>query len=163
MSANIYAGSTGVSLAMVAAAKGCRCHIAMPDDAALEKSQLLSALGAQVQRVRPVSITHPGHFVNVAKRVGGTPLAFHLECCYTMGRASQVTYPVKLSTAKHIFGQRICSGSLHLGIVRVLGSTVLHKTSQVSMDLHTTTKWHEFGVHTGSRFGARHVGLCGPV
>ena len=58
---------------MVAAAYGCRCHIAMPDDAALEKSQLLSALGAQVQRVRPVSITHPGHFVNVARRVGTIP------------------------------------------------------------------------------------------
>ena len=26
----------------------CRCHIAMPDDAAAEKSQLLQALGAQV-------------------------------------------------------------------------------------------------------------------
>ena len=70
----LSAGSTGVSLAMVAAAYGCRCHIAMPDDAALEKSQLLSTLGAQVQRVRPVSITHPGHFVNVARRVGSTLL-----------------------------------------------------------------------------------------
>ena len=63
------AGSTGVSLAMVAAAEGVRCHIAMPDDAALEKSQLLAALGANVQRVRPVSISHPEHFVNVARKV----------------------------------------------------------------------------------------------
>ena len=39
-------GSTGVSLAMVAAARGVRCFVAMPDDAAVEKSQLLSALGA---------------------------------------------------------------------------------------------------------------------
>ena len=62
-------GSTGVSLAMVAAAAGCRCSIVMPDDAAIEKSQLLSALGAKVERVRPVSITHPGHFVNVARKV----------------------------------------------------------------------------------------------
>ena len=54
---------------MVAAAAGCRCSIVMPDDAAIEKSQLLSALGARVERVRPVSITHPGHFVNVARRV----------------------------------------------------------------------------------------------
>lgn len=62
------AGSTGVSLAMLAAAHGCRCHIAMPDDAAAEKSVLLGALGAQVQRLRPVSIAHPDHFVNVARR-----------------------------------------------------------------------------------------------
>ncbi len=38
-------GSTGVSLAMVAAARGLRCFIAMPDDAAVEKSQMLEALG----------------------------------------------------------------------------------------------------------------------
>ncbi|BDA42261.1 Cysteine synthase 2 [Coccomyxa sp. Obi] len=62
------AGSTGVSLAMVAAGRGCRCRISMPDDAAEEKAQLLRALGADVRRVRPVSITHPDHFVNVARR-----------------------------------------------------------------------------------------------
>lgn len=42
--------------------------MALPDDAAIEKSQMLEALGAQVERVRPVAITHPGHFVNVARR-----------------------------------------------------------------------------------------------
>jgi hypothetical protein len=42
--------------------------VALPDDAAIEKSQMLEALGAQVERVRPVAITHPGHFVNVARR-----------------------------------------------------------------------------------------------
>ncbi|KAI3433760.1 hypothetical protein D9Q98_003567 [Chlorella vulgaris] len=61
-------GSTGVSLAMCAAAYGCRVFIAMPDDAAIEKAQMLQALGAEVQRCRPVSITHPDHFVNVARR-----------------------------------------------------------------------------------------------
>ena len=43
-------GSTGISLAMVAAARGVRCFVAMPDDAAKEKSQLLTALG-EVLRV----------------------------------------------------------------------------------------------------------------
>ncbi|KAK9853872.1 hypothetical protein WJX84_007311 [Apatococcus fuscideae] len=62
------AGSTGISLAMVAKAYGCRCFIALPDDAAAEKAQLLTALGAEIQRVRPVSISHPDHFVNVARR-----------------------------------------------------------------------------------------------
>eukprot|EP00803_Ostreobium_quekettii_P000823 evm.model.scf_36.1 EVM.evm.TU.scf_36.1 scf_36:867-4320(-) len=38
-------GSTGVSLAMVARAVGCSCRIAMPDDAAVEKVQMLEALG----------------------------------------------------------------------------------------------------------------------
>ena len=35
----------GVSLAMLAHAYGCRCHIAMPDDAAEEKGRMLEALG----------------------------------------------------------------------------------------------------------------------
>ena len=35
----------GISLAMVAKAYGCRCFIALPDDAAAEKAQLLTALG----------------------------------------------------------------------------------------------------------------------
>lgn len=61
-------GSTGVSLAMVAAAFHCRCFIAMPDDAAIEKAIMLEALGAEVRRLRPVSIAHPEHFVNVARR-----------------------------------------------------------------------------------------------
>ena len=39
------AGSTGISLSLVARALGCRCFIAMPDDAAIEKAQTLQALG----------------------------------------------------------------------------------------------------------------------
>lgn len=62
------AGSTGVSLAMVSAALGCKAHVVLPDDAAIEKAQLLSAYGATVERVRPVSISHRDHFVNIARR-----------------------------------------------------------------------------------------------
>ena len=69
------AGSTGVSLAMVAGALGCRAYLALPDDAALEKSQMMAAYGAEVERVRPVSITNRGHFVNVARRKAETETA----------------------------------------------------------------------------------------
>ncbi|ONL95101.1 Pyridoxal-5'-phosphate-dependent enzyme family protein [Zea mays] len=62
------AGSTAISLATVAPAYGCRCHVVIPDDAAIEKSQIIEALGATVERVRPVSITHRDHFVNIARR-----------------------------------------------------------------------------------------------
>ena len=47
----------------------------MPDDAAEEKSVTIAALGASVQRVRPVSITHPDHFVNVARRAAASAVA----------------------------------------------------------------------------------------
>ena len=47
----------------------------MPDDAAEEKAVTIAALGASVQRVRPVSITHPDHFVNVARRAAASAVA----------------------------------------------------------------------------------------
>ncbi|KAF9610886.1 hypothetical protein IFM89_025420 [Coptis chinensis] len=62
------AGSTAISLATVAPAYGCKCHVVIPDDVAMEKSQILEALGATVERVRPVSIAHKDHYVNVARR-----------------------------------------------------------------------------------------------
>ncbi|KAF3453316.1 hypothetical protein FNV43_RR03756 [Rhamnella rubrinervis] len=62
------AGSTAISLATVAPAYGCKCHVVIPDDVAIEKSQILEALGATVERVRPVSIIHRDHYVNIAKR-----------------------------------------------------------------------------------------------
>lgn len=61
-------GSTGISLATLARAMGYRAHICMPDDQALEKSDLLHHLGATVERVTVAPITSPDHFVNLARR-----------------------------------------------------------------------------------------------
>lgn len=61
-------GSTGISLATLARARGYRAHICMPNDQATEKSTLLHHLGATVERVSPAPITSPDHFVNLARR-----------------------------------------------------------------------------------------------
>ncbi|KAI8624119.1 cysteine synthase-like protein [Xylariaceae sp. FL1651] len=61
-------GSTGISLAALARAKGYRAHICMPDDQSLEKSDLLHHLGATVERVPVAPITSPSHFVNLARQ-----------------------------------------------------------------------------------------------
>jgi cysteine synthase len=61
-------GSTGISLAALARARGYRAHICMPDDQAREKSDLLLRLGAEVERVAVAPITSPDHFVNLARR-----------------------------------------------------------------------------------------------
>ncbi|KYK54654.1 hypothetical protein DCS_06614 [Drechmeria coniospora] len=61
-------GSTGISLATLARAKGYKAHICMPDDQALEKSELLHHLGATVERVAVAPITSPDHYVNLARR-----------------------------------------------------------------------------------------------
>lgn len=62
------AGSTGISLALLARAKGYKINIYMSDDMALEKSQLLETLGAKVLRVPVVSIVNNNHFCKVAER-----------------------------------------------------------------------------------------------
>ncbi|CDH53002.1 cysteine synthase 2 [Lichtheimia corymbifera JMRC:FSU:9682] len=61
-------GSTGISIAMIARARGYRAWIVMPDDQAQEKYQLLEKLGATVEKVRPVSIIDKNQFVNLARR-----------------------------------------------------------------------------------------------
>ncbi|KAJ1839630.1 Cysteine synthase 2, partial [Coemansia sp. RSA 2708] len=61
-------GSTGISLSMVARAKGYLCHIVMPNDQAIEKAQLLERHGATVERVAPCSIVDRNNFVNIARR-----------------------------------------------------------------------------------------------
>lgn len=61
-------GSTGISLTLIAKAKGYNAHIFMPDDVAKEKSKLLETLGATVEKVKPCSIIDPNHFVNLARK-----------------------------------------------------------------------------------------------
>ena len=73
------AGSTGVSLAMVASVLRLNCHVVMPDDAATGEIAQVLAYGATVERVRPVSITHADHFVNVAKRRAEEKVTNNLE------------------------------------------------------------------------------------
>lgn len=62
------AGSTGISLALLCRARGYRCVIYMPDDIAMEKEIMLTALGAEVRRVPAVAIVNSQHFVRQAER-----------------------------------------------------------------------------------------------
>ncbi|KAJ6538857.1 PALP-domain-containing protein [Mycena vulgaris] len=61
-------GSTGISLAMVAHARGYDVTIITPDDMASEKLHALRSLGADVEQVRPASIIDKKQFVNIAKQ-----------------------------------------------------------------------------------------------
>ena len=61
-------GSTGISLSLIAAATGCQCDITMPDDQAVEKSNLMTLFGANVERVRPAAISNDRHYSRIAER-----------------------------------------------------------------------------------------------
>ncbi|PPQ95342.1 hypothetical protein CVT26_008187 [Gymnopilus dilepis] len=60
-------GSTGISIATIARARGYDATIIMPDDVAEEKVKALLALGAEVVRVRPASIVDKKQYVNLAR------------------------------------------------------------------------------------------------
>jgi cysteine synthase A len=60
-------GSTGISLATLARARGYKAYICMPNDQSTEKADLLHHLGATVERVSPAPITSTEHFVNLAR------------------------------------------------------------------------------------------------
>ena len=64
------AGSTGISLSLVAKAKGMNCHVFVPNDQAKEKTDMLEKFGAKVERVPPVPFVDPLHFCNRAKKCG---------------------------------------------------------------------------------------------
>jgi cystathionine beta-synthase len=72
-------GNTGAALAMVAAVKGYRCIITMPDKMSEEKRNLMKALGAEVI-VTPTEVPadSPKSYYSVARRIAAeTPNAWY--------------------------------------------------------------------------------------
>lgn len=63
------AGNTGIGLATLAAERGYRVIVTMPDNQAAEKYQMLEALGAEVRAVPPCPFKDDNHFYHRAKRL----------------------------------------------------------------------------------------------
>ena len=63
------AGNTGIGLAMVGNALGCRTVITIPLTQAQEKKDALRLLGAELHEVPAVPFKDPGHYVHVAARL----------------------------------------------------------------------------------------------
>ena len=63
-------GNTGIGLAMVAAVKGYRCIICMPEKMSKEKSDVMKALGTEVIRTpNECGHDHPDSYIGVANRL----------------------------------------------------------------------------------------------
>ena len=74
------AGNTGLGLALVAAQKGYRLIIVMPDKMSQEKVFHLKALGAEVRMTRSdVGKGHPEYYQDYAERIAGEIGAFYVN------------------------------------------------------------------------------------
>ena len=63
------AGNTGIGLAMIGNALGCRTVIVMPDTQSAEKVQTLAAYGAEIRQIPAVPFRDERHFVHESRRV----------------------------------------------------------------------------------------------
>lgn len=63
------AGNTGIGLATIAAQRGYKCVIVMPDNQAPEKYEILEALGVELHRVAACPFSNENHFYHTAKRM----------------------------------------------------------------------------------------------
>lgn len=70
------AGNTGIGLATIAAQKGYKCLIVMPNNQAAEKYQTLNALGVELVTVPPCPFADPNHFYHTARRLAEERGAF---------------------------------------------------------------------------------------
>jgi cystathionine beta-synthase len=74
------AGNTGLALALVAAQKGYRLTIVVPDKMAQEKIFHLKALGAEVRLTRSdVGKGHPDYYQDMARRIADETGAFYVN------------------------------------------------------------------------------------
>lgn len=63
------AGNTGIGLATLAAQRGYKCIIVMPNNQSKEKYETLAALGAEVVSVAPCPFANENHFYHQAKKI----------------------------------------------------------------------------------------------
>lgn len=70
------AGNTGIGLATLAAERGYKTIIFMPDNQAQEKFQMLEALGAEIHAVKPCPFANDAHFYHQARAYGERTDAF---------------------------------------------------------------------------------------
>lgn len=130
-------GNTGAAIAMLAAVKGYRVILTMPDKVSLEKQNALRAYGAEIV-VTPTAATpdSPEHYVNVAKRIANeTPNSFRLDQ-YDNPKNPEAHYastaPEIWQQAKHKIDIFVASGSTG-GTVSGVGRFLKEKNPSIKV------------------------------
>jgi cysteine synthase A len=118
-------GNTGISLAMIAAGRGYRCLLVMPEDMSMERRYLLKAYGAEivltpadkamtgaVERARELLASTPGSFMPSQFDNPNNPLAHEL------GTGQELIEQLGGSIAAFVTG--VGTGGTFTGVGRVL-------------------------------------------
>lgn len=94
-------GNTGIGLALISAERGYRLVITIPEKMSVEKRNLLKAYGAEVIVTPNLPHSHPGSYIEVAKRIAKeTPGAVFLDQCNNQANAR-----AHFETGREIFRQ----------------------------------------------------------
>uniref|UniRef100_A0A8B9FNJ8 Cystathionine beta-synthase n=1 Tax=Amazona collaria TaxID=241587 RepID=A0A8B9FNJ8_9PSIT len=105
-------GNTGIGLAMVAAVKGYRCIIVLPEKMSLEKVDILKALGVEIVRTPCTSFDAPESNVRVAWKLKSEIPNSHILDQYRNPSNPLAHYD---TTAEEILEQ--CEGKVHMVVV----------------------------------------------
>uniref|UniRef100_A0A8C8SHR6 Cystathionine beta-synthase n=1 Tax=Pelusios castaneus TaxID=367368 RepID=A0A8C8SHR6_9SAUR len=102
-------GNTGIGLALVAAVKGYRCIIVLPEKMSMEKVDILRALGAEIVRTPCTSFDSPESNVSVAQR-----LRYEIPNSHILDQYRNPSNPMAHydTTAEEILEQ--CEGKVHM-------------------------------------------------
>ncbi|XP_074839510.1 cystathionine beta-synthase-like [Carettochelys insculpta] len=102
-------GNTGIGLALVAAVKGYRCIIVLPEKMSVEKVDILRALGAEIVRTPAAKFDSPESNVSVAQR-----LRYEIPNSHILDQYRNPSNPLAHydTTAEEILEQ--CEGKVHM-------------------------------------------------
>jgi cysteine synthase A len=132
-------GNTGISLAMIAAGRGYRCLLVMPEDMSMERRYLLKAYGAEivltpaeqamtgaVERARELLASTPGSFMPSQFDNPNNPLAHEL------GTGPELVEQVAGSIAAFVTG--VGTGGTLTGVGRVLRRHFGNKVQLIAVE-----------------------------
>uniref|UniRef100_A0A674JFX7 Cystathionine beta-synthase n=1 Tax=Terrapene triunguis TaxID=2587831 RepID=A0A674JFX7_9SAUR len=102
-------GNTGIGLALVAAVKGYRCIIVLPEKMSMEKVDILRALGSEIVRTPASNFDSPESNVSVAQRLRYEIPNSHILDQYRNPGNPMAHYD---TTAEEILEQ--CEGKVHM-------------------------------------------------
>ncbi|XP_064503065.1 cystathionine beta-synthase-like [Pseudopipra pipra] len=105
-------GNTGIGLALVAAVKGYRCIIVLPENMSMEKVSILKALGAEIVRTPCTHFDAPESNIRVAWKLKSEIPNSHILDQYRNPSNPLAHYD---TTAEEILEQ--CEGKVHMVVI----------------------------------------------